>query len=217
MSKDDSDLSNNKNNRRSKNHKNGRKNNKKTINLWSVKVFILTFVIACVFSLVSESTIRNINSLLLAIITLFVIILIGIIFDIVGIAVASADETPFISMASKKIHGAKQAVHLVKNADHVSSFCNDVVGDICGIVSGAAGSVLIMKSTLAQSLLFEESLLSIIISSLIAALTVGGKAIGKSIAINKSHQVVYYTALFLSLFDGTKNTKNRKKIHSARS
>ena len=74
-----------------------------------------------------------------------------------------------------------------------------------------------MKSTLAQSLLFEESLLSIIISSLIAALTVGGKAIGKSIAINKSHQVVYYTALFLSLFDGTKNTKNRKKIHSARS
>jgi hypothetical protein len=213
LSKDDSDVNSNNNNRNSKNHKNGkngRKSNRKT-NLWSVKVFILTFVIACVFSFVSEATIRNLNSLLLAVITLFVIIFIGIVFDIIGIAVTSAEETPFISMASKKIHGAKEAIHLLRNADQVSSFCNDVVGDICGIVSGAAGSVFIMKSALAQSLLFEESLLSIIISSLIAALTVGGKAIGKSIAINKSHEVVYYTAIFLSLFRcKNRNAKNKK-------
>jgi len=213
LSKDDSDVNSNNNNRNSKNHKNGkngRKSNRKT-NLWSVKVFILTFVIACVFSFVSEATIRNLNSLLLAVITLFVIIFIGIVFDIIGITVTSAEETPFISMASKKIHGAKEAIHLLRNADQVSSFCNDVVGDICGIVSGAAGSVFIMKSALAQSLLFEESLLSIIISSLIAALTVGGKAIGKSIAINKSHEVVYYTAIFLSLFRcKNRNAKNKK-------
>lgn len=209
MSKDDSDLSYNKRKKNVKNHKNGRKNNKRS-NFWPVKVFVLTFIIACIFSVVSEITIRNMDSLVLALITLFVIILIGIIFDIIGIAVASADETPFISMASKKIYGAKEAIRLVRNADQVSSFCNDVVGDICGIISGAAGSVFILKSAMTGSLLFEESILSIIISSLIAAITVGGKAMGKSIAINKSHDVVYYTALFLALFNRTENKKKKK-------
>ncbi len=187
--------------------------NSKKRKFWAVKVFFSTFIIACLFSIISETVILNIESLLLAVLTIFVIILIGIIFDIIGIAVTSASETPFISMASKKIRGASQAIHLIKNADQVSSFCNDVVGDICGIVSGAAGSVLVMKAIWTGSLLSEQGFMSIIISSLIAALTVGGKAFGKTIAIKNHQKIVYYTARFVSLLNNGKYKTKKIGLH----
>lgn len=194
------------------NYSNKNKNNKKR-KFWAIKIFILTFFIACLFSIVSEAVIINIGNLLLAVLTIFVIILIGIIFDIIGIAVASASEIPFISMASKKIRGAPEAIHLIRNADQVSSFCNDVVGDICGIVSGAAGSVLVMKTMWTGSLLSQQGFLSIIISSIIAALTVGGKAYGKTIAIKNHQKVVYYTACFLSLLTDRKHKTKNVGLH----
>ena len=58
---------------------------------------------------------------------LLVIIFVGIIFDVVGMAVACADETPFHAMASRKIPGAQEAISLLRNAERVSSICNDVV------------------------------------------------------------------------------------------
>lgn len=195
------------------NGKNG-KNGKKRNNGWPVKVFILTFVIACAFSFFSEVTIRRIDDLILAVFILLFIVSIGVVFDIIGIAVASASEVPFVSMASKKVRGAKEAIRLIRNADQVSSFCNDVVGDICGIISGAAGSVLIMKIAWTNSVSLEESLLSIIISSLIAAITVAGKALGKSFAITNSNKVVYYTAYFLSLFNRDERLSGKKSSQS---
>ena len=44
--------------------------------------------------------------------------------------------------------------YLVKNADKVSSVLNDVIGDVCGILSGAAGAsivVLIVKEEVENS------------------------------------------------------------------
>ncbi|WDC83794.1 hypothetical protein PL321_14940 [Caloramator sp. mosi_1] len=73
------------------------------------------------------------------------IIFVGIIFDIIGVAVTAAEEAPFHSLASRKVKGAKTAVKLIRNADKVSNFCNDVIGDICGVVSGAAGAIIISK------------------------------------------------------------------------
>jgi Hemolysins and related proteins containing CBS domains len=151
------------------------------------------------------------SNLIVAALILFVIILIGIVFDIIGIAVTSASEVPFVSMASKKIRGAKEAIRLIRKADQVSSFCNDVVGDICGIISGAAGGVLTLKIIGTDFTTLEESLLSIIISSLIAALTVAGKALGKSFAIINCDKVVYYTAYFLSLLNEKIDVLNGKK------
>ena len=34
---------------------------------------------------------------------------------------------------------------MLRNASRVSSVCNDVVGDICGIVSGATGAVIVAR------------------------------------------------------------------------
>ena len=77
------------------------------------------------------------SGLLLALLILALFIGLGILFDIIGVAVTAADPRPFHSMAAHKEKGAKEALKLLRNADRVSSVCNDVVGDICGIVSGA--------------------------------------------------------------------------------
>lgn len=148
---------------------------------WVYTISLITFVLAIIFSLISENLVNKLE-LGLAFVTLIVIILIGIIFDTIGIAVTRADEKPFHSMAAKKIEEAQMAISLVRNAGEVSNFCNDVVGDISGIISGAVGASIILKLTSTHG--FEDvALLNTLIASFTAALTVGGKSIGKSYAM----------------------------------
>ncbi|HZX20787.1 MAG TPA: hypothetical protein VFF25_00210 [Clostridia bacterium] len=163
---------------------------------WVVTVTIWTFVLAVGISVSSEIVLNN-AQVSFAIIVLIIIISIGVLADIVGIAVTFASEKPFHAMAADKVEGAKYAIKLLKNAGPVSNFCNDVIGDICGILSGVAGaSIIINLGTLPFSM--SRSLLTIIISGLVAAFTVGGKAIGKSIAMNSAHIIVFNTARFLN-------------------
>lgn len=103
---------------------------------WVIYISIFTFILAIIFSMISENLVDKVN-IILSLLILITIILIGIIFDIIGIAVTRADEKPFHSMAAKKISEANIALELIKNAGPVSNFCNDVVGDISGIVSGS--------------------------------------------------------------------------------
>ena len=114
------------------------KNNKSNKIKWVATITILAFIISFVFSFISNSTMPKVN-IYISIIILLLFITIGIIFDMIGVAVTSTDEEPLHAMSSKKIKGAKKAVAFKKNADKVSSFCNDVIGDICGIISGSAG------------------------------------------------------------------------------
>ena len=121
------------------------KKNKKSINYgWIIKILLISFAISILFSFASEVALPNVNLFFGIIITL-IFILIGVLFDMVGVAVTASDEQVFHSMAANKVKGAKLAVKFKKNADKVSSFCQDVVGDICGIVSGATGSVISLK------------------------------------------------------------------------
>jgi len=158
-------------------------------NKWVIKIIILTFIISSLFSFVSEVLLRNVQ-VLVAFIILIIIILIGIIFDIIGVAVTAADETPFHSMSSRKLQGAKTAVVLTRHASILSNICNDVIGDICGIISGAAGAVVISKLMFIQSDR-DRFILSIVLSSITAAITVGGKALGKHYAISQCNNIVY--------------------------
>ena len=87
---------------------------------------------------------------------------------------------------------------LLRNAGRVSSVCNDVVGDICGIVSGATGAVIVTQLQWALSL--QSVLISVGVTALISGMTIGGKALGKTVAIKKSTQVVYWSGRFLNLF-----------------
>ena len=174
---------------------------KKNKNNWPLIVTILAFFISLLFSFISESIMPKVG-IIIGIIILILFILIGIIFDMIGVAVTSSNEEPLHAMSSKKIKGAKKAVSFKKNADKVSSFCNDVIGDICGIISGSAGvTVAIGLSNRFNLNLFWTSL---IVTALIAALTIGGKAFCKKIALLNSHKIVYMTAKIISKLEKNK-------------
>lgn len=156
---------------------------------WVTTIFLVTIVISGTISFVSDEVMAS-SSLPVAFLILLVIILVGILFDIVGMAVASADEKPFHSMAAKKVPGAQEAIRLLRNAERVSSICNDVVGDICGVVSGSASATI--ATQVIQSFDFSwPQVATLLMSALAAGLTVGGKAVGKSIAIDSCTEIVH--------------------------
>lgn len=162
---------------------------------WIIQIIGMAFLISFAFSFLSETTIPKVN-VFLGIIILILFILIGILFDIIGVAVTSSDEAPFHSMNSRKVKGADVAVMLKQNADKVSSFCNDVVGDICGIVSGTASSIIALS--LADTFHMNNFFITLFVTAIVASLTIGGKAIGKSFAINKSNYILYEVSKIIS-------------------
>jgi CBS domain containing-hemolysin-like protein len=164
---------------------------------WILFISILSFFISMFFSFIGETIIPGAH-IFISIILVFLFIFLGVLFDIIGLSVTVADVKIFNSMATKKIKGAKLAVKFIKNASKVSSFCNDVIGDICGIISGSTGVSIafVISERFNVSLL----LITLIITAVIAALTIGGKAIGKSIAINKCNSILYGFVRFLTFF-----------------
>ena len=168
---------------------------------WTIKIIVMAFMISFVFSSLSETIMPKV-SLIPSIIILIIFILIGIIFDMIGVAITTCDIKPFHSMSSKRIKYANTGIKLINNSAKVSSFCNDVIGDICGIVSG--GVAAIIGLLLAIKYGFSQVITIIIISSIISSLTVGGKAIGKKIAIKNSDEIVFYVAKVLSNFKSQK-------------
>ena len=130
------------------------------------------------------------SGMAVAFLILLIIVLIGILFDIIGVAVTSADEKPFHSMAARKVPGAQEAIRLLRNAERVSSICNDVIGDICGVVSGSA-SATIAAQILAKFEFTWPMVVSLVMSALVAGLTVGGKAVGKTFAMNSCTFIVH--------------------------
>lgn len=174
---------------------------------WIIKISILTFILAIGISVVAEVTIKNFNiwgSLLI----LLTIIALGVIFDVIGIAVTAADVKPFNAMAAKKVNGARKAVDLVSQADRVSNFCNDVIGDIAGIISGAAIAAIAIKMAFLDFNILNISMVAVMLSGIAAALTVGGKAYGKRIAIRNWKEIVFYSAYVLYIIEN----KTRLKI-----
>ncbi|KAF5066128.1 membrane protein [Oscillibacter ruminantium] len=164
---------------------------------WILRIFLIAVALSAALSLASESALTG-AGIAAALLVLAGFICLGILFDIIGVAVTAADERPFHSMAAHKEPGASEAISLLRNASHVSSFCNDVVGDICGIVSGTTAAVIVVQ--LQQMLTVHTVLLSVGVTALISGLTIGGKALGKTLAINKSTRVVFLAGRFLHIF-----------------
>ena len=192
-----------------------KKEQQKKTRRWVITIFLATIVISAAISLASDFVMGK-SSMGVAFLILLMIVFIGILFDIVGMAVATADEKPFHAMASRKVRGAKECIMLLRNAERVSSICNDVVGDICGVVSGSA-SATIAAQVLANFELSVASVVPLVLSSLVAALTVGGKAVGKGIAVKRSTDIVYHAGQVIYLFTHvaelfrSKNRSNKKK------
>jgi Mg2+/Co2+ transporter CorB len=158
-----------------------------------LNVVLLTFGISLIVSYLSGFSL----GLGLALGVLFLVILTGIIFDIIGTAVTAAVEIPFHAMGADKVRGAKEAIYLIRHAARVANFCNDVVGDIAGTLSGALAAGIVLQ--LASRGLPPHSLVKASVIAVIAASTVGGKALGKSYAINQANQIIFAVGKVISL------------------
>lgn len=170
---------------------------------FSLGIAVITFVLAAIFSVVSTSVLNGVAWIVGSLIVL-IIVLIGVVFDMLGTAAAAANEVPFHAMAAEKVSGSKQALIIVRNADKFASFCNDVIGDISGIVSGTASAVVVLQ--VANALNHSDGsnvhfIVNVIITGLVAALTVGGKAIGKYFAMHKSTNIIFFAAKIIAFVE----------------
>lgn len=165
---------------------------------WIIKAFLMTFFIAIIFSSISNVIVNKCNNVIILIIINLLFIFIGVLFDIIGTSVLTANESTFHAKSAKKIKGSKEGVWLIKNSPRIASICNDVIGDICGIVSGSVGAILsIYVSNLTK---INVIIVTLLISSLISSLTVGGKAIGKKYATKNSDEIIFIVAKIINKF-----------------
>ena len=186
-----------------------RKKSKKKRNLWALKITIVTLFLSAFISFLTEIT-SSADNIIVTVILLLFLIVASILFDGIGVAVTSCDITPIVSMASKKVYGAKTAMWLVKNNEKVANVCNDVIGDIFGIISGACGAAIVVKlvMTLDES---WQRWLTIAMSSIISALTIGGKAFLKNIAISNSKEFVMFVARIIGVFHPEERKRKKKQ------
>lgn len=173
---------------------------KKKRNLWPLKAVIISFLLAFAVNAGSELVLED-AQLWLAVVLTLVILALGVLFDMIGTAATSCDVQPFLAMASRKVKGAKTAVKLAKNSDVVSSVCCDIVGDICGIVSGVCAATIAGKVILGNG---ADFWFSVLIYAVISMATISLKALGKGVAISKSNGIVFGVARLLSVFSRDK-------------
>ncbi|PWM45512.1 MAG: hypothetical protein DBX47_04295 [Clostridiales bacterium] len=180
------------------NNKTEKKQKQKTFNIkWAIRAFILSFIVAALMSVVSEGVSSGNVNIWLAVMVLCIFIFIGLVFDVLGVSVAAANCTPFNSMATKKVKGAKTALWLTTRADTVSSFCNDVIGDVANVLSGTMSAVI--AAEISYILNSNTFITMILVTSIISAITVSIKALGKNFAIKRNNDIVFFFAKIICL------------------
>ncbi len=175
------------------------KSKKSKVWVWPIIVLILAITLSFSFSLLSELVLDN-SAVAIAVVVIFVFIALSVITDMVGLAVASANIEHFHAMATRKVKGSKQALLLVRNADKVSSVLNDVIGDVCGILSGAAGASIVAKIIIDNSASWQSIVVPSLISAIIAGFTIFGKAVFKKVAIKNANSITLAFAKFINFF-----------------
>lgn len=156
--------------------------------LWTVKITLISFFLSMSISVITNLMLKNVG-IAIAFVVLAFVVSIGIFFDVIGIAVTSVSEAPFHSMSTRGIKGSKEAIKLIRNAEKVSNFCNDVIGDIVGIIAGGLVAT-ITASIVKNSQSTWEMAINIVLAGIVAAVTIGGKALGKGIALTKGNEIL---------------------------
>ena len=178
--------------------------------MWPVKILVITLFLSLSFSVLSEVLLSNVGIVVSVVVILF-LLFVGIVADMIGVATTACSIEPFTAMCSRKVRGAKVAMGLVKNAEKVSSICNDVVGDICGILSGAAGASIAVKfisENMANSI---QILIAGTVSAVIAGLTIFGKSMCKKYAITHCTKIVLGVGKCFSIFSRRKPKEKKKQ------
>ncbi len=163
---------------------------------WIIQSFVMTFILSMIFAYISTNGVSNLN-ILPALLILVIVVLLGILFDIIGVAVTVANEEEFHAKATKKVKGSKDSIKLIKNAPKVANICADVIGDICGVLSGSISALISIKIASQIKLPFD---IQFVLSALVSAITVSGKAFGKEIANKNSTEIVHKVGIVLNKF-----------------
>ncbi|MDR1917716.1 MAG: Mg2+ and Co2+ transporter CorB [Christensenellaceae bacterium] len=171
---------------------------------WALKLLVIAMVVGFLFGIGSEILLVN-ASIYISSVIVILLIIIAIVFDMAGVATVSCDKEPLMSMAARKVKGAKEAIFLVKNNEKVTSIFNDVIGDICGIVSGAAGATIVLALTEMTDSPAFDILIASSVSAIIAGLTIFGKALGKRYAIKSSTKILLNLGKILATFTRNKS------------
>lgn len=164
---------------------------------WISLLFMMALLLTLVFSTATETTIPQ-AGIVIQILIIITIIIFTVVFDMIGVAVTTADSEVFNSMSAQKVKGSAVSKLVLRNRDKVNSIVSDVIGDVSGIVSGSAGvSIAITLSTSTGIDIFTATL---IVTALIAALTISSKAFFKGIALKNRNTILYTFCLVLSIF-----------------
>ena len=177
---------------------------------WPLKVLVITFALSFLFSNVSEIVMSK-ASLMISIFVAIFFIGIAVLFDIIALSTTSCDKEPFLAMASRKVSGAKQALMLINVAPKISTICADIVGDMCGILSGTVCARIIVSFCIINPSLDGNTVFAALISSILAALTVSIKSFSKYYSVNYSNQIMLFIGKTLYFLGFGKTKKNKKK------
>lgn len=175
---------------------------------WAFKVFILSISLSIIFSLVSQSLLPSLSPFFSIFVIVF-FVFVSVIFDMVAVAFTSINKEQLEKY--KNENGYVMAVKLCERADKVASFGGDVVGDICGILSGAGGVSLVVNMNIQDTNL--NLLVTCLVSSLIAGITIFCKAIMKTYALQNCEQIAIVTGAYLeaSFFNRMRKKRQEKK------
>lgn len=171
--------------------------NVSTSHKWTIIVTILSFILSMFFSFVTSVAMKSLT-VFFAFVLLLVIIAINIVFDMVGTAVQSAEEEPFHSLAARKVAGAKESISVIRHAPQLANMCCDVIGDIAGIISGATTALIVAE--LVAMFELRGMLPSLILTGLVGALTIGGKAMSKGISMQNGNYIVFIVGKIMYFF-----------------
>ena len=178
--------------------------------VWPIKILVIAVFLSLAFSVLSELLLSSVG-IIVSVLVILLLLVVGIVADMIGVASTACSVEPFAAMRSRKVKGAKIAMAFVKNSEKVSSICNDVVGDICGILSGAAGASITVKFISQNMGNSIQILIAGAVSAIIAGLTIFGKAICKKYAIDNSTKILLGVGKCLSIFSKNKESKKSKK------
>lgn len=159
-------------------------------------MFVIAISMSSFFGFISQTLLSKMG-IIVATIGICIFIFISVAFDMLGIAVASAELEVFEKWEKKGISGSKVGLKLCEHSEKVCSFCADVVGDICSTLCGAGGAciaVALTKNIINSNLIM---LISISTSALIAGMTIFFKALMKERALKNSNRIILKLGIFL--------------------
>lgn len=164
---------------------------------WTAAVLAISFVLSVFFSFITSTLMQSLT-IFFAFVLLLLIIAINIFFDMIGTAVQSAEEKPFHSLATRRVRGARESISVIRHAPQLANMCCDVIGDIAGIISGATTALIVAELVAAFNL--KGILPSLILTGLVGALTIGGKAMSKGVSMQNGNSIVFAVGKMMYFF-----------------